>query len=267
MSIQAVDWVLKYSRSEHAERLVLFALANHASTDESIAFPSVQTLGQEAKLSRRAVQGALGRLLELGEIVEAGKTRSGTRCFRLPCLPAQILHPGRIEPAGAQNSTLGGADPAPKSSRNRKEPSESPPTYRGKKVAAPTVAEAHRLLGVFNEATERGLSAQSHIRQIVGALLSRPEVRGDQWERAICSTVANPPSFVEGDVQLGHIFGERAVDYALANSGRPRRSGPVIPAAGMCRECNRRPRLTGSTHCGPCRDELEAKLTGGPVAA
>lgn len=150
-----------------------------------------------------------------------------------------------------------------------REPSEARAraiTYRGKRIADADAKAARHLLTVFNEATGRDLSADSHLKQIAGALLARAEIRTERWERAIQNTVANPPSFVDGDVQLGHIFGPKAADHALANKGKQGGAG-VVPAAGMCRECNRRPRVTGSAYCTSCRDELEAKLTGAPVAA
>lgn len=129
MSIQALHWVLEESQSEYSERLVLIALANHASTDEAIAFPSVETLARESKLSRRSVQGAIGRLLELGEIVDEGRTKVGTRRFRLPMggadvARAQNLRGRRKQREGAQISALRGADVAPEPSVTVKEPEE-----------------------------------------------------------------------------------------------------------------------------------------------
>lgn len=252
MSIQAVDWVLKHSQAEHAERLVLFALANHASTDESVAFPSVQTLGTEAKLSRRAVQGALARLLEMGEIVETGKTRSGTRCFRLPCIPAQILHPRRIQHKGAQNSTLRGADPAPKSSVNRKEPSGVRAVFDEWVGATGRDAARTRLTPDRRSVIDRAIRSHG----LEDCLAAVRNIGRDRWAR--------------GDNDRGRRFDD--IKHALANGERIERwrdwkapatkGAGAVPAGGPCRRCKERPRLMGSTHCAPCRDELEAELTG-----
>lgn len=99
-------------------------------------------------------------------------------------------------------------------------------TYRGKRVPAETAAHAERLLDAFNDATGRDLAAAPNLRQIAGALLERPDIPIDRWARAITNTIANPPAWVEGPIQIGHIFGDKAADHALANTGR-RGSSPV----------------------------------------
>jgi hypothetical protein len=104
-----------------------------------------------------------------------------------------------------------------------------PVSYRGKRVSREVVADAEACLAVFNEMTGRGLSARTGdgnasamLRQIVGALLERPHVSRDEWTRAIRNVAANPPDWVDGQLQIGHIFGARAADHALANDGVPR---------------------------------------------
>lgn len=99
-------------------------------------------------------------------------------------------------------------------------------SYRSKKVPSALVDRACALLAVFNEATGRRLrpvdstgQPSEHLRQIVGALLTRSDVPLEQWTAAVRNTVAKPPSFVDGELQLGHIFGKKAADHALANTG------------------------------------------------
>lgn len=103
----------------------------------------------------------------------------------------------------------------------------SPVMYRGKRVPAVIWEQAAALLGVFNEATGRRLGGRTMtggpspvVKQIIGAILARPEVAPDAWEAAVRNTVANPPRWIEGPVQIGHVFGERAAEWALANQGR-----------------------------------------------
>lgn len=113
-------------------------------------------------------------------------------------------------------------------------PSSEPPRrlspdvrYKGNVVPPPIVAAAKALLGVFNEATGRDLGAETAagkpspaLTQIIGAMLARPQVMPDAWQDAIRNTVANPPRWVEGPVQIGTVFGERAAEHALTNTGQ-----------------------------------------------
>lgn len=142
-------------------------------------------------------------------------------------------------------------------------------SYAGKRVPPDTVKGAAHLLNKFNEATGRTLGSTSHLKQIAGAMLARPDTDLTAWERAIRNTVRNPPSFIAGAVQLGHVFGERAADHALANDGKPRNRDGTAPASAMvpdrseCIEdgCAERP-LTGTVRCAEHRDALERRLTG-----
>lgn len=106
--------------------------------------------------------------------------------------------------------------------------------YRGKRVDGDTVAAAVRLLEVFNGSTGRQLGATGAdgrpspaLKQIVGAMIIRPQVSGEQWEAAIRRTVTSPPSWVEGPLQLGHVFGERAAEHALANGSTGNGTSPL----------------------------------------
>lgn len=95
--------------------------------------------------------------------------------------------------------------------------------YRGKKVPPPIVENATRLLGVYNEVTERSLGARkadgtpsSNLTQILGALLDRPEVTVAEWETGIRRIAAYPPEWVNGSgLQIGHVFGERGANWTL----------------------------------------------------
>lgn len=110
-------------------------------------------------------------------------------------------------------------------------------SYAGKRVPPETVKAAARLLEAFNAATGRTLGSTTHLKQIAGALLARPDVDVEAWERAIGNTVRNPPSFVAGPVQLGHVFGEKAADHALGNDGG-RSAAAMYTKRATCRECD-----------------------------
>lgn len=128
-----------------------------------------------------------------------------------PVPPEPSIEPSTTDLAGARER----ADALPSVS------------YRGKRVDRDVVALAVRLLDAFNAATGRGLGATTAagnpspaVRQIVGALLLRDDIDPHAWQRAVRNTVANPPGWLEGrPIQLGDIFGERAVSHALANTG------------------------------------------------
>jgi DNA-binding transcriptional ArsR family regulator len=103
-----------------------------------------------------------------------------------------------------------------------------PMTYGRLKVPTETAEMAERLLATFNDATGSNLggrkadgSPTGHLKQIVGAVMDREgEASEADWHAAIRNTAANPPQWVEGRrLTLGHVFGARAADHALANTG------------------------------------------------
>lgn len=74
MSIQAISYVLQYSRVQLWDRLVLISLANHAN-DRALSWPAVQTIAHEAGIGQRTVQRSLRRLEARGEIEPLGQFR------------------------------------------------------------------------------------------------------------------------------------------------------------------------------------------------
>lgn len=121
MSVQVMTWVFEHSRSEHAERLVLLSLANHAGGDGGDAYPSIPTIASETRLGESTVRGALERLKAMGELVEVGVSPLRTRCFRLVMTPAesappQKLRPRRNERQAPQKRAPNAPDSAPETS-------------------------------------------------------------------------------------------------------------------------------------------------------
>jgi hypothetical protein len=106
---------------------------------------------------------------------------------------------------------------------------DKPVSYRGKPVKPEVVGRAEGALAVFNEMTGRGLGARTTdghasamLKQIIGTMLEWPDVTAEEWATAIRHTVENPPDWVDGkQMQIGHIFGARAVQHALSNDGCP----------------------------------------------
>lgn len=126
MSNQATTWVLEFSESRGADRLVLFAIAHRVSNDDGQAFPSVKRIAREANLSERAVHYSIEALVKAGELeVQTNASRYGTNLYSLPKFNAwvQTLHPPgcKLRQKGVQTTTQRGAQFAPESSEENKE--------------------------------------------------------------------------------------------------------------------------------------------------
>lgn len=72
-------WVLENSQAEGYGRLVLLAIANHADHSGTNAFPSVEKIAHEARVSRATVFRVLPKLVGLGELtIEKGGAGAGS---------------------------------------------------------------------------------------------------------------------------------------------------------------------------------------------
>ena len=70
MSVEAIVWALNHAPcTSSSQKLVLFALANHARPDGTSAFPSVGTIGRYTLLSERTIRSVLDQLEELRVIL------------------------------------------------------------------------------------------------------------------------------------------------------------------------------------------------------
>lgn len=146
MSVQAMAWVLQHSKAEGSERLVLLAIANHADGAGQVAWPRVELLAEEAKVSRRTVFRALESLVLLGEIeIQSGRGRGMTNTYTLKGVtggtPQQALkgdtHGTPGVPPMAQGCANGGT-------QNHKEPSLNQARARGKgATVTPLTAGTH----------------------------------------------------------------------------------------------------------------------------
>lgn len=141
MSIQAFVWVIEHSQSRLADRCVLMSIANHCDRQGMNAWPSVNTISHEAKVSPRQVQVSTRRLCRMGELSIAKKEgRYGTNVYRLPMMregnPALLAEIPEPESRGAKSAgveNLRGANllsgayiPTPKRQNSSPEPSLEP---------------------------------------------------------------------------------------------------------------------------------------------
>lgn len=111
MSVQAMAAVWQHSKARHGSLLVLLAVADHAKADGTGAWPAVETLATQARLSERAARDALRDLERLGELItHPGKGPRGTNLYDV-ILPGL----GGAEIAGGQNG-------APEMSQTAPEP-------------------------------------------------------------------------------------------------------------------------------------------------
>lgn len=113
MSVQALSWVLEYSQSKHGARLTLLSIANHARHDGSGAWPSVDTIARESRLTAREVQLAIRKLEKLGELrVERGAGPRGTHLYSLSKMGGEnssgvkSFHPENSARKGVKSSAL-----------------------------------------------------------------------------------------------------------------------------------------------------------------
>jgi hypothetical protein len=89
MSVEALSWVFQHSEARLGARHVLLSIANHAKSDGTGAWPSVETIARESKLSVREVQYCLTTLVEMGELVITRRARA-CNLYALPRV--QSLH-------------------------------------------------------------------------------------------------------------------------------------------------------------------------------
>jgi hypothetical protein len=119
VSVQALSWVLENSEARLADRLVLVSLADHAKSDGTAAWPSIDTIARHARLSRRQVQYSLAALEAAGAIVRAGESRARTVVWNVVLDPNRVQTLHGADSARVQNPADEGAEVAPEPSKNR----------------------------------------------------------------------------------------------------------------------------------------------------
>lgn len=235
MGVKAISWAFEQPLAGN-EKTVLLALADHAR-DDGTCWPGFALVAQKAYVSEKTVQRIIRKLEEGGylERVRRQDPDGGRRpdLIRLSMgangqgdrLPKETLEGGQQDtPRAGGNEPL---EPSVSVAR-ASTPSSKPVTYRSRRVPKMIVDGAEELLVDFCEAVGRQIGsytahgdASPALRQIIGAMLSRPEVRPDTWAEGVRNTVENPPGWINGrGVQIGDVFGERAAEWALSNQGK-----------------------------------------------
>ena len=111
LSYQAVKAVLELSSAKGPARLALLILAEAADPHGRNAFPSVGTIAKRMRVNSRSASTALSKLRRSGEIVGEGQRPSGTRIYRITCVPSggAEIDTGQKR-AAADTDTLGVQD-------------------------------------------------------------------------------------------------------------------------------------------------------------
>ncbi len=85
MSHQATTWVMAFSESRLADRLVMLAIAHRISNDDGDAWPSVATIQKEANISERQVYDSIKSLGLIGELtIREEASERGTNRYHMP---------------------------------------------------------------------------------------------------------------------------------------------------------------------------------------
>lgn len=134
MSIEAVTWALRQPIKSSSAKFVLVALANCASAESGVAFPSVAYLASATSQDRKTVLVNLQRLIEWELIEDTGKRTGATKqivIYRVLCAPDLFSEESQKRnstengtvPKTAGNSTVFPRNSPKNGTRNRQEPS------------------------------------------------------------------------------------------------------------------------------------------------
>jgi hypothetical protein len=85
VSVQAISWVIEKSSHKGSSFVLMLVVANHAHSDGTGSYPSVETLAREARISVRQVFRLIPKLVRSGELrAEAHAGPRGTTLYSLP---------------------------------------------------------------------------------------------------------------------------------------------------------------------------------------
>jgi len=137
MSVQAISWVLDFSKATYGSRLVLLSIANHCDKYGTNAWPKIETIAEESLLSVREVAYAINDLVGIGELsVEKGKGKIGRNLYSFPLM----------RPANLAGNTLADVQYATRPTckmpqRNKEEPSLNQPSYKSNTLLHPSLTD------------------------------------------------------------------------------------------------------------------------------
>ena len=231
MSVHVMSWVLQHSEEKLGARLVLLVLADRAREDGTNAWPSVESIARDARMSRRQVQRCLRDLEANGAITATGKHDSGTTIWGV-----------NMTPGGATSTTEGGVRTTPEPSEDQpsgvtanavthREPRKvtlsgerreggtvvarwettyvAPITVDRKPVTAEEAQLAAMILHAWNTVTGQHLRAKEWLGKIVMRVREHPELTRRDHEEIIRRALADP--WWKGDPSPSVVYGNGAV--------------------------------------------------------
>lgn len=245
MSLKAMVWVLENSEAKLGDRLVLLALAEHAGDDGEDSYPAQATLAAKARLSERQVRRCLNNLESEGRIVEDGKSRYGTVCWRIVMTPDNMSARTSTTPKRHDMSAEPSFEPslsveaegthaltAEEPSLRTRAREAAPMKVDRKPVSAAEYFLAENVLGHWNIIAKQDLTSDEWVRKIVMRIREHPELTSDDHYRIIHAAFTDPwwkgisgPSVVYGN---GAVFEQALMLY---RNGPP----PPRPANGTMR--------------------------------
>lgn len=195
MSVRVLASVLTFSEAEHADRLTIIAIADHAS-DDGVAWPSEETIGRKARLGVSTVRRSIGKLVSMGEL-EVRKAQRGQQrlnVYRILCgKPVPVEYdrlPFELEPgfttAQIERRSNATSTTAQIASRVKNEPSKEPSSSSGrgwppktlddKKLTDDEILHAGEILDAFNDVFEKKFKSPEFLRLIVLRLREHPDM-------------------------------------------------------------------------------------------
>lgn len=230
---------------------------------ERYVYKTYQDWSDEIGITAKQARGALDRLRSSGVVVgiqNPTDSRDRTLWWRIDhaVLEGGDTDPGaRSAPEGSSGSPSGQLSTAPEgtsnagASRGRTETTSettvretreralSRPdqpkkfTHKGRKVTPELAASAARVLDVFNDVTGSTVKARKRngdptpdLKQVAGAMLDRDDVSEQEWAAGVRRMAECPPSWIEGEWIVGHMFGAKSSAHTVA------RAAPIAASAG-----------------------------------
>ncbi len=234
-----MSWVLRHSPEKLGSRLVLLVLADHANSDGVGAYPSLETIANEARLSERQARRCLRGLEASSAIKATGMSSYGTTVYDV-LMGGDILSGGDIHDSeGGTSMTENVSQMTPEPSLNRPStteelaPLEDPPTngvpekVDRKRVNATEATLATQILEYFNWRNESRFAAKGFYVGIVGRIREHPELTLAHHQAVIEYVLVRGSRWWQGRADPRVIYGkdslfESALEAATHDDGSPR---------------------------------------------
>jgi hypothetical protein len=205
-------------------------LADHANR-YGIAWPSVDTIGEEESLSRRAVQQALRTLEARGEIVRVSGAKGGrNKTTRYEVLPGKGAPDAPRAPRQTAQSTSERAQSDPQRAHFEREkgdeaaPEQSSVTARERSLQHPHVGEGELATGIiehFNLTAGANYSVAAYGGMVAARVREHPELTLEDHRRVIGLNLGAP--WWDGPPSPRVIYRDAAAfESALHCDGTPR---------------------------------------------